>query len=108
LIEVELGDLEKVGKEISNLLEKKLGAEVVLKGSRLIVSDKKDGSRFGVKDVKIQLKRVLYHLGLSDKYRVLAEHGKIRIVREKEKPRQAPERRGVAPPPSQSLPYLFP
>jgi len=108
LIEVELGDLEKVGKEISNRLESKLGAEVVLKGSRLIVSDKKDGPRFGVKDVKIQLKRVLYHLGLSDEYRVLAEHHEIRIVREKEKPRQAPERRGVAPPPSQSLPYYFP
>jgi len=108
LIDVELGDLKRVGKEISNLLENKLGAEVVLKGSRLIVSDKTDGSRFGVKDVKIQLKRVLHHLGLSDKYRVLAEHHKIRIVREKERPRQAPERRGGAPPPSQSLPYLFP
>jgi len=108
LIEVELGDLKKAGKEISNLLENKLGVEVVLKGSRLIVSDKKDGPRFGVKDVKIQLKRVLHHLGLFDKYRVLAEHQKIQIVREKEKPRRAPERRGVPPPPSQSLPYLFP
>jgi len=108
LIEVELGDLKKVGKEISNILETKLGAEVVLKGSRLIVSDRTDGPRFGVKDVKIQLKRVLHHIGLSDEYRVLAEYHEIRIVREKEKPRRAPERRGVAPPPSQSLPYLFP
>lgn len=108
MIEVELGDLKKVGKEISNLLENKLGAEVVLKGGKLIVSDKKDGSRFGVKDVKVQLKRVLHHLGLSDKYKVLAEHHEIRIVREKEKPRRAPERRGAVPPPSQSLPYLFP
>ena len=108
MIEVELGDLKKFGKEISNLLENKLGAEVVLKGSRLILSDKKDGPRFGVKDVKIHLKRVLYHLGFSDKYRVLAEHHEIRIVREKEKLRRAPERRGVAPPPSQSLPYYFP
>jgi len=108
LIEVELGDLEKAGKEISNRLENKLGAEVVLKGNRIIVSKKKDGSEFRVKDVKIQLKRVLYHLGLSDRYRVLAEHNEIRIVREKEKPRQAPERRGAAPPVSQSLPYYFP
>jgi hypothetical protein len=108
LIEVELSDLKKVGKDISELLGQRLKMEVTLKGDRLIMPETAEGQRSGVKDVKTQVKHVLYHLGLSDKYRVLAEHHKIRIVKVKEKLKPHTERRGSAPPPSQSLPYFFP
>ena len=108
MIEVELNDLKKVGKGISELLGQRLKIEVTVKGDRLIIPETPGGQRFGVKDVKTQVKHALYHLGLSDKYRVLAEHHRIRIVKVKEKLKPHTERRGSAPPPSQSLPYFFP
>jgi hypothetical protein len=107
LIEVELGDLKKVGRDISELLGQKLKRGVTVKGDMLIVPDT-DNQRFGMKDVKMQVKHALYRLGLSDEYRVLSEHHRIRIVRVKEKPKPRIARKGSAPPPSQSLPYLFP
>jgi len=108
LMEIELGDLEKAGREISQILEKKFRMEIVVKGSKLIVSEKSNDLRFGAKEVKMQLKHALHHLGLSDEFRVLVERTKIRIVRVEEKPRPAPERKSTVPPPSKSLPYFFP
>jgi hypothetical protein len=107
LIEIELGDLKKVGKEIAESLGERLRTEVSLKGKLLIVSDVTSGSKLGVKDVKLQVKHVLHQLGFSEEYRVLTEHHRVRIVRVEEKVRYA-EREGAAPPPSQSLPYFFP
>lgn len=107
-MEIELGDLKNVGREISQVLENKLRTEIAVKGSKLIVSEKSNDPLFGVKEVKMQLKHALHHLGLSDEYRVLVERSKIRIVRVEEKPRPAPERKSTVPPPSQSLPYFFP
>ena len=108
MIEVELSDLKKVGKDISELLGQKLRTEVEVKGSRLIVPDVAGGQRFGVKDVKTQVKHVLHHMGLLEEYRVLTEQHRIRIVRVQEKYRPPAEKKGTTPPPSQSLPYLFP
>lgn len=107
MVEVELGDLKKVGKEITETLSDRLKTEVSLKGKMLIVPDMVQGERLGVKDVKLQMKHVLHHLHLSEEYRVLAEHGIIRIVRVEEKTRRA-EREGTAPPPGQTMPYFFP
>ena len=103
-----MSDLKKVGKDISELLGEKLKAEVSLRGSTLIVPETASGRRIAVKDLKMQMKHVLHHLGLSDEYRVLAEHGRLRIVKVEEKPKPVAERKGVAPPPSKSLPYFFP
>ena len=108
MIEVDLGDLKKSGKEISRLLQDKLGTDVSLKGSKLIVSEMGNGPQLGVKEMKVEVKRVLHRLSLSDKCRVLVEHHSIRIVREEKRPRPLSERKGTAPPPSQSLPYFFP
>ncbi len=105
MIEVELGDLKKVGKEIADSLGQRLRADVSQKGKLLIVDESKIG--LGVKDVKLQVKHVLHQLGFSEEYRVLAEHHIVRIVKVEQKSRYA-ERKGTAPPPSQSLPYLFP
>jgi len=102
-----LGDLKKVGKDIAELLGQRLKAEVTLKGKTILVPDTVNGKHFGVKDLKLQVKHVLHHLHLSEDYRVLAEHQKIRIVKVEEK-RRPVEKEGVAPPPSQSLPYFFP
>jgi hypothetical protein len=107
LIEVELGELKKVGKEIAESLGQRLKADVSQKGKLLIVPDEGNGSRIGVKDVKLQVKHVLHQLGFSEEYRVLAEHHVVRIEKVKEKVRYE-ERKGTAPPPSQSLPYFFP
>jgi hypothetical protein len=107
LVEVELGDLKKVGKDIADVVSRKLGGEVQVKGKLLIIPDTVNGKHYGVKDVKLIMKHALHQLGMSDEYRVLAEHHQVRIVKVEEKARYA-EREGVAPPPSQSLPYFFP
>jgi len=107
LIEVELGDLKKMGGEISRLLEEKLRAKVAVKGSKLIVPEDKNHPQPQVKEVKMEVKRVPHHLGLSQ-HRVLEEHHRILIVRLKEKPKLRTEKKGLPLPPSQSLPYLFP
>ena len=106
-MEVELSDLKRVGKEIAEFLEQRLKAEVGVKGKVLVLPDVVNGRKLGVKDVKLQLKHALHHLGLSDEYRVLAEHHRVRIVKIEEKARPT-ERRGTTPPAAQSLPYFFP
>jgi hypothetical protein len=107
LIEVELGELKKVGKEIAQSLGERLKADVSQKGKLLMVPDAANGNSIGVKDVKLQVKHVLHQLGFSSEYRVLAEHHVVRIEKVKEKVRYE-QRKVSAPPPSQSLPYFFP
>ena len=107
MVEVELGDLKKVGEDIAEVVSRKLGGDVQLKGKLLLIPDTVNGKHYGVKDVKLIMKHALHQLGMSDEYRVLAEHHQVRIVKVEEKARYA-ERQGVAPPPSQSLPYFFP
>jgi len=107
LVEVELGDLKKVGEDIAEVVSKKIGGEVEVKGKLLLVPDTINGKHYGVKDVKLIMKHALHQLGMSNEYRVLAEHHQVRIVKVEEKAHYA-ERRGVAPPPAQSLPYFFP
>ena len=107
MIEIELGDLKKVGKELAESLSQRLKTEVSLKGKLLIVPDTTGASKVGVKDVKLQVKHVLHQLGFSEEYRVLADHHMIRIVKVGEKYRPS-ERGGQVAPPSQSLPYFFP
>jgi hypothetical protein len=107
LVEVELGDLKKVGKDIAEILDERLKAQVEVKGKSLFVPDTVNGKHYGVKDMKLHVKHALHQLGLSEEYRVLAEHHKIRIVKIEEKVRYR-EQEGTAPPPAQSLPYFFP
>ena len=107
MIEVELGDLKKVGKEIAESLSQRLNTEVSLKGRVILVPDTDGGRRFSVKDVKMQLKHVLHHLTFSHEYRVLTEQHKVKIVRVEEKVRSM-ERDGTPPPASKTLPYFFP
>ena len=108
MIEVELRDLRKYSDDISALLREKLRTEVTSNGGILLVSETADGQRFCVKDVKMQVKHVLHHLGLSRHYRVLKEHHRIRIVKIKENSKQPTKQKGSSAPPSQTLPYLFP
>ena len=106
LIEVELGDLKKVGKDISEILGQRMKIEVTVKGGTLILNDSAS-RQVNMKDAKLQMKHALHQLKLSEEYRVLSEHHKIRLVKVEEKSHSA-ERRGAAPPPSKSLPYFFP
>lgn len=107
MTEVELGDLKKVGSDIADLLSRRLKVEVSQKGKTLVVPDTIDGKHFGAKDLKLHVKHVLHQMHLSDDYRVLTEHQKIRIVKLEEKLKHH-EREGTAPAPSKSLPYFFP
>ncbi len=101
-----MGDLKQVGKELARGLRESMKTEVEISGSRLTLSE--DSSRhLRVKDVKTHVKHILHHLGFSQEYRVLSEQSLIRIVRV-EKKRRHVEKEGLAPAPSQSLPYLFP
>ena len=107
MVEVELGDLKKVSKDIAEILRTRLGEEVQVKGKLILIPDTIKGKHYGVKDVKLIMKHALHQLGMSEEYRVLAEYHQVRIVKVEEKTRYA-ERQGAAPPPSQSLPYFFP
>jgi hypothetical protein len=107
MIEVDLGELKKTGKDFAEILRQRLKTEVAVKGGTLTLSDRADGS-LSMKDAKLQVKHALHHLGLSEDYRVLSEHHRIRLVRVEEKREHHVGREGGAPPPSQSLPYFFP
>jgi hypothetical protein len=107
LVEVELGDLKKMSKEIAEVLGERLKTDVQVKGKLLLIPDTINGKHFGVKDVKLHMKHALHQLRLSEDYKILAEHHQLRIVKVEEKERHM-ERRSEAPPPSQSLPYFFP
>jgi hypothetical protein len=106
LIEVELGDLKKVGKDLSEILGQRMKIEITVKGGTLILNDSAN-YQVNMKDAKLQMKHALHQLKLSEEYRVLSEHHKIRLVKVEEKSHYA-ERRGAVPPPSKSLPYFFP
>ncbi len=95
MVEVELGDLKKVGKDIAEILDKRLKAQVEVKGKSLIVPDTVNGKHYGVKDMKLHVKHALHQLGLSEEYRVLAEHHKIRIVKVEEKVKYGAGRRST-------------
>jgi hypothetical protein len=78
LIEVELNDLKKAGKDISELLGQRLKREVTVKGDRLIIPETANGQRFGVKDVKTQVKHVIIAYALlhgKKPLRTLHSHG---------------------------------
>ena len=107
MVEVELGDLKKMSKEIAEVLGERLKTDVQVKGKLLLIPDTINGKHFGVKDVKLHMKHALHQLRLSEDYKILAEHHQLRIVKVEEKERHM-ERRSEAPPPSQSLPYFFP
>jgi len=107
LVEVELSDLKRMGKEIAEILCERLNAQVDVKGKLLVIPDTVNGRKLSVKDVKLQLKHALHHLDLSEDYRVLEEHHRFRIVKIVEKEKVV-ERKGTTPAPAQSLPYFFP
>ena len=102
MIEVELNDLKKIGKDLAEILTQRLKTEVDVKGGKLMLNEV-----VGVKEAKLQVKHALHQLRLSDDYRVLTEHHKIRIVKVERKSHYA-DKEGTAPSPGQSLPYFFP
>jgi len=107
VIEVELGELKKLGKELAEILKQRMKTEITVKGATIIVSDPANGN-LSMKDAKMHVKHALRHLKLSDDYRVLSEHHKIHLVRVEEKRTHYMEKAGAAPPPAKSLPYFFP
>lgn len=107
MIEIELSELKKIGNDIAELLRERMRADVTVKHSMLIVPDTVNGDRLEIKEVKLQVKHALHHLGLSDDYRVLEEHHRIIIEKVKKAPQHA-QHEGTVPSPYQTLPYFFP
>ena len=107
MIEVELGELKKLGKDFAEVLKQRLKTEIAVKGATLILYDPANG-HLSMKEAKLQVKHALYHLKLSDDYRVHSEHHKIHLVKVEEKREHYVEKGGAAPPPAKSLPYFFP
>ena len=107
MIEVELGDLKSVRDDLSEILEQRMRIEIAVKGSTLILNDSSN-RQVSMKDAKLQVKHALHQLKLSEEYRVLSEHHKIRLVRVEQSRAHYVEKRSAAPPPSKSLPYFFP
>src|SRR5208282_466427 len=104
LIEIELGEIKKVEKDLADLLRQRLKTDVTMKGGKLFL-DETDG-HVSPKDAKLQVKHALRHLGLAEGYRVLSEHHIIRIEKLDEKKRRKFRKEGEAPAPSQSMPYF--
>ena len=98
-----MNDLKKIAKDLAEILEERMKTQVTVKGGKLNLND----DRVGVKDAKLYVKHALHQLGLSEEYRVLAEHQKIKIVRIEHKTHYT-GKDGAAPPPAKSLPYFFP
>ena len=103
-VEIEIGELKAVSKEFARLLKERLKTDIEMNGNQLTLHQ---SSTLRPKDVKTSAKHALHHLGFSHDYRVLANRNMIRIVRVEKKRKQI-EKEGLAPAPSQSLPYLFP
>jgi len=106
LIQIELGELKKMGRDLAEIIKQRLRTEITLKGSILSINDPANG-HLSMKDVKLQVKHALHQLKLSDDYRVISEHRVIHLVRIEEKKTHYVER-SEAPAPSRSLPYFFP
>jgi len=106
LIEIELGEIKKVEKDLADLLRQRLKTDVTVKGGKLIL-DQTDG-HVSPKDAKLQVKHALRHLGLEEGYRVLSEHHIIRIEKLAEKKKHKYEKEGEAPAVARSMPYFFP
>ena len=106
LIQIELGELKKIGRDLAEIIKQRLGTEITIKGSILTISDPTNG-HVSMKDAKFQVKHALHQLKLSEDYRVLSERHIIHLVRVEEKKTHYVER-GEAPAPSRSLPYFFP
>ena len=107
MIEVELGELKKVGKDFAEILKQRMRTEITVKGSTIIVSDPANGT-LSMKDAKLHVKHALHHLKLDEDYRVLSEHHKIHLVKVEEKKAHYVAKAGTAPAPGKSLPYFFP
>ena len=105
MIEVELGDLKKVEKELADLLRERLKVDVKINGSKLILDD--SNGRLSHKVAKHQVEHALHHLGLGNEYRVHSQDHLIQIVKLSKKARYV-EKKGTTPSPNQTMPYFFP
>ena len=106
LIEIEVSEIKRVEKDLADLLKERLKTDVTVRGGKLIL-DQTDG-HVSPKDVKLQVKHALRHLGLEEGYRVLSEHHIIRIEKLAEKKKHKHEKEGEVPAVARSMPYFFP
>lgn len=92
LIEVELGDIKKVEKELAEMLRQRLKTDVTAKGGKLLLNQTE--GHVSPKDAKLQVEHALHHLGLAEGHRVLSEHHIIRIEKLAEKKKHKVEKEG--------------
>lgn len=97
---IDIGELKGERSRLIEFLGSKLGG-VESSGDILRLS-------CGSKEARLYLKKFLHQRSISGEYRIVASGEALRIVRVKGRKREGRERKGLPPPPSRSLPYLFP
>jgi hypothetical protein len=100
--------MRELGNERRNLsifLKSKIQASITIKNKMLVLDPKE--KTVSPKDVKTHVKQFLHHEGLSETYRVIEEHGSVRITKRKHLVRRT-EKKGTPPSPYDTLPYFFP
>jgi hypothetical protein len=100
-----LGELENEHQSLSAFLESKIQGSITVKKKVLILDSKE--KTVPPREVKILVKRFLYHKGLSKTYRVTEEHEAIKITKREHKERKDKEKH-TPPSPYDTLPYFFP
>jgi hypothetical protein len=100
LVEIDIGDLKGERARLIEFLRSKVG-DVGSSGDLLNLN-------CGSKEARLYLKKFLHQLSISEEYKVIASGGVLRIVRVRGRRREGQGRRGLPPPPSSSMPYLFP
>ncbi|MEM2882196.1 MAG: hypothetical protein QXU06_03170 [Candidatus Bathyarchaeia archaeon] len=100
MVMIDAGDLKGERARLIEFLKSKLGG-VELSGDLLRLG-------CGSKEARLYLKKFFHQRSISEEYKVVASKGVLKIVRAREREREGRERRGLPPPPSSSMPYLFP
>jgi len=100
LVVIDIGDLKGERSRLIEFLKSKLG-EVNASGNVLNLG-------CGSKEARLYLKKFLHQRSLSGDYRIVSSGGALKVIRASERKREVAERKGLPPPPSSSMPYLFP
>lgn len=100
MVDIDIGELKGERSHLMEFLKSKLGG-VESSGDILRLN-------CGSKEARLYLRKFLHRRSISDEYKIVALEGALRIVRMKGRKREGRGRKGLPPPPSRSMPYLFP
>lgn len=101
-----MSELESERSSLSAFLKSKIRVPITVEGKGLVIGSREE--TLLSRNVKIYVKRFLYHRGFSETYRVIEEHEVIRITKRKRRGERRIEKKGTPPSPYDTMPYYFP